>query len=84
MTAAAIRERLYDYIRDADDKKIAAIYTLLEDQFAEPIDWAQDKAFVADLDERYRRYKAGLDKAYSWDEVEASINQLKQQRSNNG
>ena len=31
MTAAAIRDRLYDYIKVADDKKIKAIYMMLED-----------------------------------------------------
>jgi hypothetical protein len=34
MTTAAIRERLYDYIRVADDKKVVAIYTPLEEQIA--------------------------------------------------
>jgi hypothetical protein len=32
MTTTAIRERLYEHIRVADDKKIKATYTLLEDQ----------------------------------------------------
>jgi hypothetical protein len=31
MTTAAIRDRLYDYIKVADDKKIKAIYMMLED-----------------------------------------------------
>jgi len=35
MSTAAIRERLYDYIRVADDKKVRAIYTMLEDTIVE-------------------------------------------------
>ena len=31
MTAVAIRKKLTDYIQIADDRKIKAIYTLLED-----------------------------------------------------
>jgi hypothetical protein len=39
MNAAAIRDRLYDYIRVADDKKIKAIYMMLEDDIAEEAEW---------------------------------------------
>lgn len=81
MTAAVIRERLYDYIRDADDKKVEAIYTLLEDQIAEPFAWSEDKEFVSDLNERVSRYEAGIDRGQTWDELEASIAELKAKRA---
>jgi len=85
MTTAVIRERLYDYIKEADDEKIKAIYSLFEDQMALVVNWWEDKDVVAELDERVRRWKAGIDRAYSWDEVEQSINELKQKRaSKNG
>lgn len=32
MTVIAIREKIVNYIQDADDKKIKAIYTLLENE----------------------------------------------------
>lgn len=35
MTASNIRHRLYDYIRVAEDKKVKAIYTMLEDEIEE-------------------------------------------------
>ena len=31
MTTSLVREKLYDYIRVADDKKIKAIFMMLED-----------------------------------------------------
>jgi len=77
MTVAAIRERLYDYIRDADDKKVEAIYTLLGDQIAEPYEWSEDEEFVAELNERIRRAEEGIDQTYSLDEVKASFEKLK-------
>lgn len=81
MTVAAIRERLYDYIRVADDKKIEAIYNLLEDQIAPSYDWSKDEKFVAELDERVKRYKDGTDRAYTWEELETAIEERKKKRA---
>jgi hypothetical protein len=81
MTTTAIRERLYDYIRVADDEKVEAIYTLLKDQLTPAADWCEDEEFVAELDERVRRYDAGIDRGYTWDELEASIDELRKKRA---
>jgi hypothetical protein len=81
MTTTAIREKLYDYIRVADDKKVKAIYALLEDQIAPKYEWSEDEEFVAELDERVRRYEAGIDRGYTLDELEVSINELKKKRA---
>ncbi|MBS1503612.1 MAG: hypothetical protein JST32_16200 [Bacteroidetes bacterium] len=82
MTTAAIREKLCDYIKGADDKKVKAIYTILEDQIeTEPYEWSKDEEFVAELDERVRRYEAGIDRGHTWDELEASIKHLKEKRA---
>jgi hypothetical protein len=81
MTTIAIREKLYDYIRVADDKEVKAIYALLEGQMAPASDWSEDEEFVAELDERVRRYEAGIDRGYTWDELEGSIIELKKKRA---
>ena len=82
MTVTAIRERLHEYINAADDKQIKAIYTILEDKIVhEPYDWSKDKEFVAELDERVRRYEAGIDKGHTWEELEASIAEMKKKRA---
>jgi hypothetical protein len=77
MTTETIRERLVDYIKVADDKKIEAIYTLLEDQIAPEGHWSEDEEFVAELDERVRRYEAGIDPAFSIEEAKSSLNEMK-------
>jgi len=77
MTTTAIRERLYDYIRVADDKKVKAIYALLEDQIVQKYEWSEDEEFVAELDERVRRYEAGIDPAFSIEEAKSSLNEMK-------
>lgn len=81
MTTAAIREKLYDYIRVADDEKIKNIYLLFEDQMAPAVDWSEDKEFVAELDERVRRWEEGIDKGVSMDEVKAGLERLKSERA---
>ena len=81
MTTAAIRKRLHGYIDVADDKQIKNIFALFEDQMAPKANWWQDKEFVAELDERVRRYEEGIDKGHSWEEVEASITEMKKKRA---
>ena len=79
MTTAAIRIKLQDYIRVADDKKIKAIYTLLEEQIAPAVDWSEDEEFMAELDERVRRYEAGIDPAFSIEEAKSSLQEMKKE-----
>jgi len=81
MTTEEIRVQLYDIIRYADDKKIEAIYTLLEDKPTEPYEWSEDAEFVAELTERERRAEEGIDPTYSLDEIKAEYDALKNQRS---
>jgi hypothetical protein len=82
MTTTAIRERLHDYINVADDKEIQAIYAILEDRINhEHYDWSDDLDFVAELDERVKRWENGVDRGYTWDEVKASIEELKHKRA---
>jgi hypothetical protein len=38
MEAIAIRDKLYDYIRFADDKKVKAIYTMVEEEINQKLD----------------------------------------------
>jgi hypothetical protein len=79
MTTTAIKERLYDYIRVADDKKIKAIYTLVEDQIVPKSHWSQNEEFVAELNERVRRYEAGLDPGFSVEEARLSLQEMKEE-----
>jgi len=81
MTTAAIRKRLHGYIDEADDKQLNNIYALFEDQKTPARDWSEDEEFVAELDERVRRYEQGIDKGMTWDELETSIAELKEQRA---
>lgn len=77
MTTATIREKLYDYIRVADDKKLRGIYMMLEDEITEELEWWKDKSVVKELDQRYDAWASGKEKGYSQSEVDSSIEQLR-------
>jgi len=80
MTTTAIRERLYDYIRIADKKKVKAIYMMLEDEITEQIEWWKDRGFTDELDKEFAEWKSGKAKTYSLAELDESITNLKNVR----
>ena len=80
MNTAAIREQLYDYIRVADDKKVKAIFMMLEDDITEEKKWWKDKIFTEELGKRYTAWESGKEKAYNLSEIDASIERLKKKR----
>ena len=58
MNATAIRKQLHNYLEVADDKKIKAIYTMMEGEIKESAVIYTDE-FKAELDKRYAAYKSG-------------------------
>jgi hypothetical protein len=80
MTTTLIREKLYDFIRVADDKKLKAIYTILEDEIKETNDWWKDKLFLKELDNRTEALESGKDKGVSIKELETSIDKLRKKK----
>jgi hypothetical protein len=76
----SIRHKLYDYIRLADDKKLQAIYNLLEGEIEETSEWWKDKGFVEELDRRYDALEAGTDKGFTVDQLATSIDKLRKKR----
>lgn len=81
MNTAAIRDKLYDYIRVADDKKLMAIYTMLEDTITEDLEWWRDNAVVEELQKRYEAWDSGKGKGYSMADIDEGIARLKKKRA---
>jgi hypothetical protein len=58
MTTAAIRQKLHNYLEVADDKKVKAIYAIMEQEIEESaVDYTD--TFKKELDNRYADYKNG-------------------------
>lgn len=81
MNTADVREKLYDYIRVADDKKVKAIYMMLEDDIAGELKWWEDNSIVKELDTRYNNWAKGGQKGYSASDIEASVAQMRKRQS---
>ena len=77
MNSTSIRNKLYDYIRFASDKKLHAMYQLLEDEVVEMNEWWKDKQFVEELDSRYNALESGQDKGITLQQMETTIEKMR-------
>ena len=73
MNTTTIRQKLHEYIKVADDKKVKAIYTIVESDINEMNEWWNDESFIAELDKRSSDLKSGIDKGITWDELKKRI-----------
>lgn len=71
MTATNIRQRLFEYIRFADEKKVKAIYTIVEKEINEKHDlWTEE--FAKEMDKRASDVESGKVRGIAWKEVKAN------------
>lgn len=58
MATSGIRQKLHNYLEIADDKKVKAIYTMMEEDIEKSaIEYTDD--FKKELDRRHAYYKSG-------------------------
>jgi len=74
MTAAMKRDRLISYLSDADNKKVNALYMLLEEDINDNV---TEPAFTEDqlkiLDERRTSFFSGKEKGITWQAMHNNI-----------
>lgn len=70
MNSIEIKEKLHQYIETAQDKKLKAIYTMVENEIEAPFNPWNDPAFVSQIERREQTYLSGGAKTYSWEEVQ--------------
>lgn len=75
MKTEQIKQKLHRYIEIADEKKLKAIYTMVEEEIEETSDLWNDEEFVTELEQREKKYLNGSSKTYS---VEESVARAKQ------
>lgn len=77
MTTSVMRDQLIAFLADADDKKIAGLYALLEDAIQEKISSALTKEQLAFLNDERRKHLSGESASYTWEEVKQMIRHKK-------
>lgn len=73
MGALAIREKLQEYIRIADDKKVKAIYTMIESDLEKDL-WHNNEVLLNEWDNDYVNYKKGKDTGLTLADVKKHFN----------
>ncbi len=68
MTTTEIRNILHQFIDTAQDKKIKAIYTVVEAEIERGSHW-EDEAFVTEMNKRSAELESGKVKGYTWEQV---------------
>ena len=80
MTTTAIRQQLHNYLEVADDKKVKAIYTMMEEEIKESaVDYTDE--FKAELDQRHEGYKSGKAKMITAAESKKRISKILKTKS---
>lgn len=75
MNTEAIRQKLHNYLEVAEDKKVKAIYTMMQESIKESaIDYS--KAFKAELDTRYETFQNGSAKMISAKESKSRLQKI--------
>lgn len=75
MSTAAIRQKLHNYLEIADDKKIKAIYTMMENEIEEN-ELVYTTELKDELDKRYDDYKSGKAKMITAEESKKRIQKI--------
>jgi hypothetical protein len=75
MKTADIRQKLHHYIETAQDKKVKAIFAMVEDEIEETYDHWNDEKFVAELQRRENAYLNGTAKTFT---LKKSVSRAKQ------
>jgi putative addiction module component (TIGR02574 family) len=75
MSTIAIRQKLHHYIETAKDKKVKAIFAMVEDDMEEgSIVWTDE--FITELNQRAVDFEKGKVKGRTWEEVKKRARQL--------
>lgn len=71
MDTLALKNRIRDYLEDADERVLQIINAVIESESEN--EYSMTKAQKAELDRRAERHERGETKSYSWEEAKQKI-----------
>lgn len=77
MDTTTIRQKLFDYIRKADDNKVKAIYAIVEGEIDQVSEWWNDKELMSELEKRSADLKNGKDEGVTWTDLKNGLKQYR-------
>jgi hypothetical protein len=75
MTTTAIRQKLYEYIKFANEKKVKAFYTIISDEANENAQWWENKNLLEKVKRIDSDMESGKDKGIPWPEAKQQLSQ---------
>ena len=69
MTVTAIRQKLYQYIKEADDKQVKAFYTIITMCENESGEWWENEKMVEELKAQDADMDSGKDPGVLWQDA---------------
>ncbi len=73
MRTSQIRKQLHEYIETAEDDKLKAIYTLLQNEISDGYELTKTQR--EELDKRFNDHQNGVGESFTWDETLAMAKQ---------
>jgi hypothetical protein len=75
MKTEELREKLHNYIETAHERKLKAIYTMVEEEIDETDNLWKNEAFIDELERRKEGYLSRTKKTFSFKETMAGVNE---------
>lgn len=73
MSTSELREKLISYLTKADNKKIKALYTLLEEDIVAETEFSLTEEHIKIIEDERRKFLNGEGKSYTWSEAKKII-----------
>lgn len=73
MKTSELRERLIKYLSKAEDRKVEALYTLLEEDIDADAEFSLTEEHIKIIEDERRKYLNGEGKSYTWPEAKELI-----------